>query len=72
MPSRELSGHAVTLPLGGRDLHPYQNISCQGLDLASLPPAIAGGRENVSHPQKSVRRDTKLIKIAFVDELWCL
>ena len=52
MASREPGEYAFTPPLGGRDFHPYRDISYQGSFLVSYPPDKLVSEEHIA------RRDT--------------
>lgn len=49
MASREPGGYAVTPSLGGRDLHPHRDISCQGsTPLPSIPQSELVSEERIA------------------------
>ena len=47
MASRVPDSHAVTPPLGGRNLHLYHDISCQGLDLTGSASFLGEGKSSL-------------------------
>jgi len=51
MASREPGEYAFTPPLGGRDFHPYRDISYQGSFPCLLSPRQSWFQKNTSHAE---------------------